>query len=345
MWTSDLGPRTSAGAMRWLLTAMLLATACKHHSEPAAQTSAPVEIDWDACTKALATPDIGADTLIGTCPVCGDWRPILNWATPQSEGGPKKPEIADAMERCNAWCERSAKTRFLDLLDDARGTDKRKPWKYFADECKASVSAVPDGRFVTAPYFALDRIARAATARGGAAAAALAKVDQPLPAMSISGAGVALPTVTAKTQPAPRVAVTLLGDQIFAGRLPRAHLGASGVTVDFGGEPYPGKAYAPSDLAGALLELGTPPASNGVVQKVITVDVTVLVPREMPAAKLQPIIDAVGDAATLYLAVEDDRVPGWPVPRVLAHAIKSAAIKNVGGAPTIQDLAAALAKS
>ena len=335
MRTSDLGPRTSASA---LLAVLLLANACKHHNGSADKATAPVEVNWDACTKALATPDIGADALLAQCPVCGDWHPILDWSKPQAEGGPKKQEVADAMERCNAWCERSAKTRFLDLLDDARGTDKRKPWKYFADECKASISAVPDGRFESAPYFALDRIARAATARGGAAATALAQVDQPLPASSISGAGVELPTTTAKTQPAPRVQVTLLGDQIYAGMLPRAHLGSAGVVVDFGGEPYPGKVVAPADLAAAVLKLGTPPATNGEVPKVTRVDVSVLAPHAMPATKLQPLLDAVGDAATLYLAVEDDRVVGWPIPRVLPQPIK-----NVGGAPTMQDLAAALA--
>src|ERR1700691_726384 len=103
MSSAVLGPRSSATARSWFGAAMLLATACKHHSEPAAKTTAPVAVNWDTCTKALATHDISTDALLAQCPVCGDWHPILDWSKPQAEGGPKKPEIADAMDRCNAW--------------------------------------------------------------------------------------------------------------------------------------------------------------------------------------------------------------------------------------------------
>jgi hypothetical protein len=328
-----------------LLAAAILAPACKRHSSSLATTSASL-LDWEACARALAAPQASVEIVIAQCPVCGDWKPLLDWATPQTQGGPTKMAIVDAMARCNAWCDGASKTRFLSEIDDARGTEKRTPWRHLGDMCKAAVSAIPDSRFVSAPYFALDRIGRAAAAHGGNAAAALGRLELPLPAASISGSGVKLPQVHAATRDAPRVHVTVLGDQAYVGLLPRAHLGKDGVTVDFGGEPYPGKAVATSELAAAVAGLargasappnpiGAPGAQGGAV----TSSVTLLAPLGMAASKLAPLLDALRGKVAVYVAVEDDKLPDWPVPRVLVKPVE-----NVGEASTVQDLAATLTK-
>src|SRR5204863_6249003 len=111
-----------------------------------------------------------------------------------AEGGPSGAEIEAAMAVCG-YCDANAKQRFLGTLDKARGGDTRTPWRHLGDTCRAAVSAVPDNRFVTAPYYALDRIARAATAHGGETAERLAAIELPLPAVSIAGTGVTLPHV------------------------------------------------------------------------------------------------------------------------------------------------------
>jgi hypothetical protein len=316
------------------LVIVLALAACKHHA--GTDQAASNELDWDRCAAALAHPELGTEAVLDGCKVCGDWRPVLMWKTPQAEGGPTKMAIANAMDRCNAWCEPTAKTKFLSPLDDARGTDKRVPWKQLADMCKAAVSAGTDSRYASAPYFALDRIARAAAAHGGPAAAALDKLVLPLPAASVSGWGVDLPELKAPTRPAPRIHITLLGTQLYVGMLPRAHLGKDGVAVDYGGTPYPGKLTAPSDLAAAIAALVTTAPSDppGALP-----EVTVLAPRGMAAASLQPVVDALRGKAVLDLAVGTEPLPDWTIPYVLAHPIQ-----EVGGAATIQDLAAALAR-
>ena len=315
----------------------LALSGCKCGSSPSTGTGSgsgtgatnAVSLDWDACTRALATPEVSAATVLSQCPVCGDWKPIIEWATPQAEGGPTKMAIVDAMARCNAWCDGASKTRFLSVIDDVRGTQKRTPWKYLGEMCKAAVSAVPDPRFVSAPYFALDRIARAVAAHGGDAAAALGKLELPLPASSVSGYGAKLPVVDAPARIPPRIHVTLLGDLVYVGLLPRAHLGKDGVSIDFGGEPYPGKAVTTSDLAAAVAALA--PGA--------TPQVALLAPRGLEASKLTPVLDALRGKAVVSLAVEDQTLPDWPLPRVLAKPVA-----DVGGAATVQDLATALAK-
>jgi hypothetical protein len=239
----------------WLLVALV---ACKSKAPPPKVVDdAKPAIDWAKCDAALqqaASAPLDARPLIviDGCQVCGDWTPILKWATPEGEGGPKFAAIEATMQRCG-FCDGNAKQRFLGTLDKARGTDTRTPWRQLGDVCKADVSAVPDNRFMSAPYYALDRIARAAGARGGETASRLALLELPLPALSISGTGVVLPELD--TQVTPKVGtvhVSLIGDQIFVGKLPRARLSASGVTVT---TDYPGTQVAIGELASTVEKL------------------------------------------------------------------------------------------
>src|SRR5262249_37654650 len=152
------------------------------------------------------------------------------------------------------------------------------------------VSAVPDTRFISAPLFALDRIARAAGAHGGEAANLLASIELPLPAVSITGAGIVIPDVESDVNPtAGPIAITLTGGQICVAKLPRARMSASGLMIDLGG--YPGDPVKPEALAAALQKLADP-SSPGI---------TILAPTATPAEALVPIVDAASKLGPVYL--------------------------------------------
>src|SRR5262245_13178780 len=111
--------------------------ACKGKDEPSA-VPAPVPItqpdaapaaDWLACENALraasklpATRRVQA--IIDGCKPCGDWKPLLDWHSERTEGGPTRPQIEDAMLACKAYCDAGAKQRFLATLDD-RSEERR----------------------------------------------------------------------------------------------------------------------------------------------------------------------------------------------------------------------------
>ena len=316
------------------LAAVAAASACKHHSSApvaAKRDAAPVAVDWARCELALhqvpaLAPDARLAALLDGCQVCGDWAPLVAWNTPQDHGGPTREQIDARMETCDGYCTGDARQKFLGTLDEARGTTSRAPWRWLGEVCKAEVSALPDTRYMSAPYFALDRIARAVAARGAQDAALLAAIELPLPALSVSGGGVELPQVNAPVDAPPRVHVTVLGDGPHVGKLPVAHLGASGVTVDSGGAPYPGPAVAPGDVARAIAALDPSPHP----------EVAVLAPRGMPVARLQAALAKPGDAVFHLAVAAPSALPGWPLPAVLRTPLDLHA-----GSGTVEDLAKA----
>lgn len=310
--------------------------ACKHHSSapvPAQRDAPAADVDWARCEQALHQVPTLPDNqrvaaLLDGCPVCGDWSPLLRWNTPQDQGGPPRTQIEQRMVACHAFCSSDAKQKFLGTLDDARGTGSRAPWRWLGDTCKAEVSAVPDTRYMSAPYFALDRIARAASAHSADDAALVAKIDVPLPPVSISGGGVELPAATAATDPAPAVHVTLLGDGAHVGKLPRAHLGPQGVTVDYGGEPYPGPHVEPGALVHAIAALDPSPHP----------DVALLAPRGLAVPKVQEALAKAGEI-TFHLAVAaPSTLPGWSLPAVLHTPLD---LHGASSGQTVEDLAKA----
>ena len=340
--------------MRRLLLIALVA--CGHKDKPGAGSgssssmppghpilvdAAPAPpIDWTACNAALrkaatAPLDVRPQIVISGCAVCGDWMPILMWNHPQTEKGPTRAQIDAAMATCG-FCNANAKQRFLGTLDSARGTSTRTPWRYLGEQCKGEVSAVPDNRFTTAPFYALDRIARAATAHGGESANLMAAIELPLPAVSITGTGITLPDVDASSPTAGPLAITMLGDGLYVAKLPRARLGANGVAVDLGN--YPGDVVKPADLAAALTKLAAKDA---------TVSIAILAPVATPAQQVVAVAAAAAKVAPVYLAVNAQGSPeGWDLPATIPVALVATGGDKltIDGEMTVQLLATELAK-
>jgi hypothetical protein len=209
---------------------------------PIVDAAPPPEGDWEICKATLqkvpaAPPTKRVEMIIGACRPCGDWKPILEWQTLQEEGGPNRKLVEEAMAGCTAWCNPNAKVRFMGALDDARASKTRTPWRELAQQCKEDVSARPDGRFVTAPYFALDRIARWAGAQPDGAKL-LEPIVIPLPAVSQTGVGVKLPDSAVTKPDILPVQITISATTMNVGPMPIAKLAANGVLPQ--GEPYPG---------------------------------------------------------------------------------------------------------
>ncbi len=287
--------------------------------------SVAVPVDaWTACQAALAAaPKLPANrrarSIIEGCQPCGDWAPILGWATPPEQGGPDRRVIEQRLAACQAWCEPAAKIQFMGALDDARAQGQRTPWRLLGEVCKDKVSAGADSRFMSASLFALDRIARAAAVHEGGPAL-LAAIEIPLPAVSTTGVGFGLPTSPLARPAEPPGQVSLSQTEIRIGPLPRARLGATGVTVT--GADYPGELVEIRGLAAALTKLA--PASAG--------PIAVFAPHGLPAARLAALVAARG-TATLHLAVVATGPVGWSmygtVPIALGHVPAPAGVRLV----------------
>jgi hypothetical protein len=298
-------------------------------------------VDWTACNTALrraATEplDVRPQLVIDGCAVCGDWAPILQWNRPSTEKGPTRLQIESAMATCG-YCNANAKQRFLGTLDAARGTSSRAPWRNLGELCKAEVSAVPDSRFTNAPFYALDRIARAAAAHGGETANLLAALELPLPAVSISGSGLTLPDLDDGVSPtAGPMAVTVMGDGLHVAKLPRARMSGAGLSVDLGN--YPGDVVKPEQLGAALTKLaaGEP-----------TTSITVLTAVAAPAQQLVTMVATAAMVAPVYLGVNAHDAPeGWDLTGTIPVALTAAGGDTlvVTAEMTAQQLATELAK-
>ncbi|HET9993756.1 MAG TPA: hypothetical protein VFQ65_34700 [Kofleriaceae bacterium] len=316
------------------------ATGSGHPLVADAAIAAP-PIDWKTCDAALrkaATEplDVRPSLVIEGCEVCGDWTPLLHWNTPQTEKGPTRKQIETAMSVCG-YCNANAKQRFLGTLDSARGMNVRTPWRYLGEMCKGEVSALPDNRFTTAPLYALDRIARAATAHGGESANLMASIELPLPAVTVTGAGIVMPDVEEGVSPtAGPLAITVMGDGLHVAKLPRARLGASGVAIDLGN--YPGDVVKPADLPTALAKLANGDSS---------MTITILAPVATPAQALVPIVAAAAKVAPIYLAVNAHGAPeGWDLPATIPVALVAEGGDKLAltGEMSVQQLATELAK-
>jgi hypothetical protein len=279
--------------MRALVLALALVACGNKHDEPKATPAADLSACAATIGKLAGSPPERVLALIQGWQVCGDWKPILEWATPQQDGGPKRAQILERMGQCQAWCNSNAKDFFTATLDDARGTSQRVPWKQLAEQCKDKVSAVPDGRYVSAPYFALDRIARAA-GKDEKLSAALVEVTLQLPPTSATGAPIDVAETSSVTEPVPDNArlVTVLGDALYLSSPQLAHLAPTGVVLVANPlPPYPGKQLAAGEL----------PALE---------DIVVIAPKAMPANKLFELLAPVKGGVRLAVKTH---VPlaGW----------------------------------
>jgi len=324
--------------MRWLLVVALL-VACKGKEKPEMTKSLHMEnvsarerqdYKFDAvCIKAIdaaAAAPLNArpKLLVDNCQVCAGWNTILTW----NLEGTKPEDLQKALEGCGAFCNSDAKMKFMASANKAKGSSNDIAWRRLADACGDRIDASTDHRFMSAPYFALGRIGKAATADG------LAKLDGitlPLPALTVAGTGLALPVLDDNVaSEVGDLAVTIIGDTIHVGRLPRAKIVKAGVLVELGDPPYPSKAVKLADLPASLTDK---------TQKVI-----LLAPHAMPAAKLIPIVAAIGSVAPLYLGVAAVESPaGWQLPAAVPYALQigKAGIK-VTSEMTVQNLAAEL---
>jgi len=300
---------------------LLALVACKGgDKDKASPAKGAMTVDIPTCGRALdkanAAPLDQRPTLIlGGCRVCGDdWKVVLDWNLEPANGGPRADRLQKTLESCNAFCTGDAKMKFMAGVDKARGQPNDTPWRHLADTCNETVDAASDHRFMSAPYFALDRIARAVGREPGMQME-LGRVELPLPALSIAGTGVVLPEADAPASSYGRAAITVLGDQIYVGKLPRAHLGPGGVTVDLGEPAYPGTEVKLPDLAAAL-------------KSVVVGDhdgITLLAPHAMPAEKLVPIVAAAAGVAKLYLGTASkESPPGWQLPESLPYELQVA---------------------
>lgn len=326
----------------WLLPLLL---ACKDKQQKREQpvvverpavtyTSAQCEraIDRAAAAPLAARPQI----LFDGCPVCNrDWTPLLRWDVDPVAGGPRREQIEDIMVACNAFCTGDSKLKFMAGIDKARGQSVDVPWRRLADTCKDKVDASPDHRYASAPYFALDRIGRAVAREGGTIADKLSALELPLPALTVSGAGVALPEAEHVSPSTGTLAITVIGDAIHVGRMPHAHLGADGVIVDLPAPGYPGDEVKADQLAARLTELIAGDAAQ---------TLTLLAPRAMRAQDLVPIIAVAAPVAPIYLGATANESPeGWPLPGAIPIALEAGKDIQVTEEMTVQNLARDLA--
>jgi hypothetical protein len=307
------------------------------------QKPVEVNIDWAKCDEALgkaasAPLDARPQIVLDGCQACGgDWKPLLQWNLEPENGGPKREQVEQLLVACNAFCTGDSKMKFMAAVDKARGQNVNTPWRQLENACKAKVNGSADDRFMSAPFFALDRIARAAGARGGATADKLAALDLPLPAVTISGAGVVLPDSSGVTPKVGELQVTALGDAIYVGHMPRAKLTAAGVVAELGKVGYPGEQVQAKDLGAKLREL---------VGDDKTRTITVIAPHAMPAQTLVPIIATASSVAPVYLAANAYESPeGWQLAGAIPIALEAGGsnVITVTGEMTVQNLASELA--
>jgi hypothetical protein len=323
----------------WLVIG-LACIACQDKPKPAGDTSV-VAIDMTRCEQAIdkaaaAPPTARPQILLDGCRVCGgDWTPLLQWNVDPEAGGPKREQIEKLMVGCDAFCTGDSKLKFMAGVDKARGQSVNTPWRQLATTCKAKVNGSPDDRFMSAPYFALDRIARKAAGHSPALAAKLAALELPLPALTVSGAGVALPEADGVTVPVGAIQITVLGGAIHVGRLPRGRLAATGVSVELGSASYPGEQVEVGQLGAKLSELI---GGDG------TQTITLLAPHAMPAHHLVPIVAAAAAVAPVYLAANAADAPdGWQLASAIPVALAAGADLVISDEMTVQNLARELA--
>ena len=312
----------------------------KRHDKASHDKVSSPKVDWAACELALAKAasvpiDSRVQILLAGCHACGaDWQPLLAWNREPGKGGPTREQIEQLMVSCDAFCTGDSKLKFMASVDKVRGQSVNTPWRQLENSCKAKVNGAADDRFMSAPFFALDRIARGAAAQGGTLAAKLAVIELPLPAVTISGAGPALP-IAEPVGPMGSLQLTVLGGSIHVGRLPRGKLTAAGVTVDLGNPPYPGELVKLDQLAAKLTAL----VGNDKTQPI-----TILAPHEMLAQPLVDIVAVAARIAPVQLGANAPESPlGWPLPAPIPIVLEAGTELAVTAEMTVQDLAAELA--
>jgi hypothetical protein len=306
------------------------------HGVPQAEVPVP-PTNWTACDAALKavpkTPPMRrAQHIVNACKPCGEWKPLLDWSTEAKDGGPKRHEIEQAMLACKAYCNPNAKARFLGTLDAMRGKGTRGPWRFIGELCKGEVSALPDNRYISAPLFALDRIARAAAARPESAQL-LEAIELPMPAISVSGFGYDLAHSPMTAPEVGPIALTVTPNEMRIASIATGKLGKDGVTVTFKGETYPGALVKTAkDLGDETAKIVEPGPDNA------GPSISIFSPRAMPAIRLLDALAVIGERPVkpasekapfvirgqVRLAVTvDGGLPGWATAGSIPIALRS----------------------
>lgn len=284
--------------MKW---ALLFLVACQKHAD---DKPAPPPVDTDKCKLALETaptvpPARRAKVVLEGCKPCGEWQPLLHWQARTTDGGPTRLAIDQQLQACGT-CNTDARTKFMGALDDARGTDARTPWREYGKACNLA-----DGRFVSAPWYALDKIARDAGANPDLAPL-LAGIELRMPAVSLTGSGYELPTASVVGPHAGPAQITVTAGDLRMGVLPTGKLTPQGLVAD---TDYPG---APLDAA-----------------KLVDGPVAILAPKGLPARR---VLDAILPGKQSFLAVVAPGQPeGWMVPGVVP--VQLTKIDGIDGTP------------
>jgi len=231
------------------------------------------------------------------------------------------------MIACKAYCSPDAKQRFLGTLDKFRGKDTRGPWRFLGELCKEQVSAVPDNRYLSAPWFALDRIARAVGGRPDLAPL-LDGFEITLPVISISGYGYELAKSPVTAPDAGPLAMTVTPAELRLAVVSRAKLTKDGIVTLAKGEPYPGALIKTAkDLEAELVKIGAPiqPGTG----------IAIFAPHAMAATRLLDALAITGErprvakgkdwlTGDVRLAVQaDGGPPGWQLAGSIPVALRT----------------------
>ena len=274
-----------------------------------------------------------AGVIVRACALCGgSFDPLL--AADRAEGGEASDPAAvwAVVAGCGGVCSSTAATAFRqELAELGKDHPTIRPWRTLALACPATMHADRDAaRFASGAWYALATVAdRLATARPTMAAALRTRLDAaltdlvlPLPARSATGNPLLLPSA-AQQRPTPWLAISIVGDQLYLGRLPFARLEADGLHL-VGAPIYPGTLVEAPALAAAIASTVTAGAGFTIPAPGRLDRPVVLAPLGSPAARVLDVVRAVGDAPS-YLAVTAAAPASmWPG-QLAAHPIALAA--------------------
>ena len=275
-----------------------------------------------------------AGVIVRACALCGGGFDPLLAADRAVDGERTDPAAVWAVvEACGGVCSGAAATAFRqELAELGKDHPTIRPWRTLALACPATMHADRDAsRFASGAWYALATVAdRLAAARPTMDAALRTRLDAaltelvlPLPARSATGNPLLLPSA-AQQRPTPWLAISIIGDQLYLGRLPFARLQPDGLHL-VGAPIYPGAIVEAPALAAAVDSAIAAGAGFTIPDPPTRLDrPVVLAPLGSPAARVLDVVRAVGELPS-YLAVTAAAPASmWPG-QLAAHPIAMAA--------------------
>ena len=190
--------------------------------------------------KAAAAPlDARPQILIDGCQVCGDWTP--DPALEHAAAGTAARRASRSSRRWPAATRGASRTRSSG--SSAHSTPPAAPRRARRGASSARSARTRSARLPGRPVLGGPVLrARSDRARGGARRRDRRhRLELPLPPCRSPAAWrPVLADVDAVTRRSARSQITVLGDKVFVGRMPRAHMGGGALAVDLGKDGYPG---------------------------------------------------------------------------------------------------------